>query len=71
MLATIFQMTASTTKMSLLMDSRCTTSSQSLGQHVQILHCTEREADLLVVEFVYWGGFSASVVLQLLRAVAL
>ena len=67
--ATIFQMTATTTKMSLMTDSKCT-SSQSLGQHVQILHCSGTTADLLVVEIVYWDGFSASV-LELLRAVAL
>ena len=52
------------------MDSMCITSSQSLGQHVQILQCTGRTADLLVVEFVYWGGFAASL-LQLLRVVPL
>ena len=49
---------------------RGTTSSQCVDQHVQVLHCTRRTTDLFVVEFVYWGGFSASV-LQLLLAVAL
>ena len=49
---------------------RGTTSSQSVDQHVQVLHCTRRTADLFFVEFVYWVGFSASV-LQLLLVVAL
>ena len=40
-------MIATTTKTSLLMDSRCTTSSQSLREHVQIPRCTKRIADLL------------------------
>ena len=52
MFATNFPMIAITTKMNLLMDSRCATSSKSLGQHLQILHCTGRTADSLVVDFV-------------------
>ena len=66
--ATICLVIATTMKMSLVMDSKSTTSSQSLGQLVQILRCTKRTADLFVVEFVYWGGSSASV-LQLLLVV--
>ena len=36
-----------TTKKSLLMGSRCTISSQSLGRHAQILHCAKRMVDLV------------------------
>ena len=43
-------------KKSLVVDSRCTTSSQSLGRHAQILHCAKRMVDLVVVELAHWDG---------------
>ena len=56
MLVTIFQMIASTTKTSWMRLQNHTISIQFSGRLVQILHCSERMVDLVVVELAHWDG---------------
>ena len=56
MYATIFQMIPTTTKTSLMRLQKDTISIQFWCRLVQILHCSRRMVDLVVVELAHWDG---------------